>query len=172
MVLLYLYKPYSYVLLLLHCALVIYLILFFSIHILFLYLPTLPRLHLVCFSSRSVNQAACSARGDTPFFYSRSALLHGMEGPAGFLTEESQSGISWRPTGVLWPPETRPPRFDVDSCGSLVREKEREAEEGRDKIDWNGQMKDEREDEKKTKRLTPPLPSSRLSVLFRLLTRN
>lgn len=121
-----------------------------------------PPASAYCFSSRSVNQAACSARGDTPFLYSRSNAASwngGLEGPAGFPAEESQSGISWRSTGVLWlwPPEKGPPR--VDSCGSLVKEKETEAEKGTDKGDWDGQTKGEGEDEKKTKRLNISLSS-------------
>lgn len=125
-----------------------------------------PPASAYCFSSHSVNQAACSARGDTPLLYSRSALFHGMEGPAGFPVEESQSGISWRSTGVLWfwPPGKGPSRFDVDSCGSLVRGKRDGGGEKKEEIKatemdkWKARKKMKRK--RKDYLLSSPPPSS------------
>lgn len=144
-----------------YCALVIYFIFFISlfIYIAYSYVFRPSRVCILFPVPLSKSDSLQRERRHFVSLFAKRAASWNGGGTRRFPAEESQSGISRRSTGVPWPPEEGPPRFDADSCGSLARRwKWRRMEEEIEATDTD-KRKGEGEDEKKTKRLTALLLS-------------
>lgn len=124
------------------CICNIFYSLFLSLYIHPILMSFDPLATAYCFSSRSVNQTACSARGDTPFLYSRSALLHGMEGPAVSRPKNHNRGSRGDPRGSPDLPR-RDLRVSMQIPAVVWRdETEVEADGGRDRGDRHGRARE------------------------------